>query len=176
MADRVRVVLALRIHSGRRSYMRMSNLAWVAIVGAVSLMDLFNAAKAGTMPQSSTEGSSVAVNTVPRGTHFLNRLDNELSTGKHKVNKKFEAKTLEPLEIPNGYIPRGFDAADVSTDPRASLGNITIRNFQRLKCFRLKFLIYFMLTCTQFVIKSNEKMRSAGDGIDGHRRSFRAAL
>src|SRR5882724_12326645 len=104
MADRVRVVLALHIHNGRRSYMRMSILVWVAIVGAVSLMDLFNAARAGTGPQSSAEGPSAAVNAIPSGTHFLVRLDNELNTSKHKVNKKFEAKTLEPLETSNGYI------------------------------------------------------------------------
>ncbi len=82
----------------------MSILVWVAIVGAASLVDLFNATKAGTMPQGSAEASSVALNTVPSGTHFLIRLDNELSTSKHKVNKKFEAKTLEPLETSNGYI------------------------------------------------------------------------
>jgi hypothetical protein len=84
--------------------MRMSILAWVAIVGAASLVGLFDVAKAGTIPQTSTEASSVAVNAVPRGTHFLVRLDDELSTGKHKVNKKFEAKTLAPLETSNGYI------------------------------------------------------------------------
>jgi hypothetical protein len=82
----------------------MSILVWVAIVGAASLVDLFDAARAGTMPQSSTEATSGAFNTVPSGTHFLVRLDNELSTSKHKVNNKFEAKTLEPLETPNGSI------------------------------------------------------------------------
>ena len=84
----------------------MSILVWVAIVGAVSLMDLFNAARAGagTGPQSSAEAPSAAVNAIPSGTHFLVRLDNELNTSKHKVNKKFEAKTLEPLETSNGYI------------------------------------------------------------------------
>jgi hypothetical protein len=82
----------------------MSILVWVAIVGAVSLVGLVDAAKAGTTPQNGTEARSVTVNTVPSGTHFLVRLDNELSTSKHKVNKKFEAKTLEPLETPNGYI------------------------------------------------------------------------
>ncbi len=67
----------------------MSILVWVAIVGAVSRMDLFNTARAGTGPQSSAEASSAAVNAIPSGTHFLVRLDNELSTDKHKVNKKF---------------------------------------------------------------------------------------
>jgi hypothetical protein len=82
----------------------MSILVWVAIVGAASLVDLFNAAKAGSIPQSRAEATSGAFNTVPSGTHFLVRLDDELGTGKNKVNKKFEAKTLEPLESSNGYI------------------------------------------------------------------------
>src|SRR6267142_687744 len=104
MADRVRAVLAARTNKGRRNHMRMSILVWVAIVGAASLVGLFDVAMAGTIPQTSAEPSSVAVNAVPSGTHFLVRLDDELSTGKHKVNKKFEAKTLEPLETSNGYI------------------------------------------------------------------------
>jgi hypothetical protein len=41
---------------------------------------------------------------VQSGTHFLFRLDDELSTSKNKVNKKFSAITLEPLETPSGYI------------------------------------------------------------------------
>jgi len=84
--------------------MRTRILVWVAIVGAVSFVGLFHAAKAGTRPQSGAEASSVAVNTVPGGTHFLVRLNEELSTGKHKVNKKFEARTLEPLETSHGSI------------------------------------------------------------------------
>jgi hypothetical protein len=84
--------------------MRKSLLVWVAIVGAASLAGLSNSARAGTMPQNGTETLSVGVNTVPNGTHFLVRLDDELSTRKHKVNKKFDAKTLEPLETSNGYI------------------------------------------------------------------------
>jgi hypothetical protein len=54
----------------------MSILVCVAIVGAASLVGLFDAAKAGTMPPSGTKASSVAVNTAPSGTHFLVRLDN----------------------------------------------------------------------------------------------------
>ena len=41
---------------------------------------------------------------VPGGTHFLVRLDDELSTAKHKVNHKFDAKTIDPLEAPAGLI------------------------------------------------------------------------
>jgi hypothetical protein len=77
---------------------------WVAIAGAVGLVGLFEPAKAGTPQQNSAAAPSVAANLVPNGTHFLVRLDDELSTAKHGVNKKFEAKTLELLEASNGYI------------------------------------------------------------------------
>jgi hypothetical protein len=84
--------------------MRKSFLCWVATVGAVALVGLFESAKAGTLPQNGADAPSVAANTVPNGTHFLVRLDDELSTAKHGVNKKFEAKTLESLEASNGNI------------------------------------------------------------------------
>ena len=41
---------------------------------------------------------------VPNGTHFLVRLDDELSTATSKLNKKFNAITLEPLEASTGYV------------------------------------------------------------------------
>jgi hypothetical protein len=41
---------------------------------------------------------------VQNGTHFLVRLDQEMNTGKDKVNKKFEVKTMEPLEFSSGYV------------------------------------------------------------------------
>src|ERR1700686_1986160 len=94
----------LRVRNGRRSYMRRSFLLWIALVGTVSLTGVFKTVKAGTMPQNGTATPRVAVNTVPNGTHFLVGLDDDLSTAKHKVNKKFEAKTLEPLETSNGYV------------------------------------------------------------------------
>jgi hypothetical protein len=88
--------------------MRKSLLVWVAIVGAASIQYSFDAAKAGTAPQSATEAPPMDVNAVPNGTHFLVGLDDELSTGKDKVNKKFEAKTLEPLAPSNGpLLPAG---------------------------------------------------------------------
>jgi hypothetical protein len=46
----------------------------------------------------------MAADTVPNGTHFVVRFEEELSAGKGKVYKKFEAKTLQPLEISHGYI------------------------------------------------------------------------
>ena len=84
--------------------MRKRFLPWGALTMAVLLVGVSKAAKAGTIPQNGTDAPSVAANSVPNGTHFLVRLDDELSTGKHRVNKKFEAKTLEPLETSDGYV------------------------------------------------------------------------
>jgi hypothetical protein len=84
--------------------MRKSLLLWIAIVAAVSLAVLFGTTKTEAMPQNGMEAPPAAINAVPNGTHFLVRLDDELNTRKHKVNKKFEAKTLEPLETSNGNI------------------------------------------------------------------------
>jgi hypothetical protein len=84
--------------------MRNSLLQWVALVAAVSLAGAFADAETWAAPQDSTAAPSIAVDTVPTGTHFLVRLDDELNTGKHKVNKKFDAKTLEPLETSDAYV------------------------------------------------------------------------
>ena len=48
--------------------------------------------------------SPATANSVQNGTHFLVRLDQEMNTGKDKVNKKFEVKTIEPLETSSGYV------------------------------------------------------------------------
>jgi hypothetical protein len=54
--------------------------------------------------QGRSAASHAAADSVQNGTHFLVRLDQEMNTGKDKVNKKFEVKTLEPLETANGYV------------------------------------------------------------------------
>ena len=54
--------------------------------------------------QGRSAASHAAVDSVQNGTHFLVRLDQEMNTGKDKVNKKFEVKTLEPLETSNGSV------------------------------------------------------------------------
>jgi hypothetical protein len=79
---------------------------WAAIVVAALFVGLFKAAVAGTIPQNGAETSSVPASIVPNGTHFLVRLDDELSTRKNQVNKKFEVKTLDPLETPDGHVVR----------------------------------------------------------------------
>jgi hypothetical protein len=54
--------------------------------------------------QGRSAASHAAFDSVQNGTHFLVRLDQEMSTGKDKVNKKFEVKTLEPLETLSGSV------------------------------------------------------------------------
>jgi hypothetical protein len=84
--------------------MRKRLLLWAGLAAIVSMVGVFGLAKAGTKPQDTTLPPSMAADLVPDGTHFLVRLDDELNTGKHKVNKKFDAKTLEPLQTANGAI------------------------------------------------------------------------
>ena len=45
-----------------------------------------------------------AGNWVPDGTHFLVDLDQELGTAKDRVNKKFDVRTLDPLQSSAGYV------------------------------------------------------------------------
>ena len=54
--------------------------------------------------QSRGAASPAAADQVQNGTHFLVRLDQEMNTGKDKVSKKFEVKTMEPLEFSSGYV------------------------------------------------------------------------
>ncbi len=54
--------------------------------------------------QGTSQAPATVTSTVPNGTRFLIRLEDELSTRKHKVNKKFKAKTLEPLQTADGTL------------------------------------------------------------------------
>ncbi len=54
--------------------------------------------------QRDATGHSLLAAVVPNGTHFLVRLNDELSTSKSKVNNKFNAVTLERLETEGGYV------------------------------------------------------------------------
>ncbi len=44
------------------------------------------------------------VDLVRNGTHFLVRLNQEMSTGKNRVPDKFEVETIEPLETSRGHV------------------------------------------------------------------------
>jgi hypothetical protein len=88
--------------------MRKRLFQWIAVIGLVSLAGWFASAKSGAIPQNGTEPPPATFNAVPNGTHFLVGLDDEVNTGKDKVNRKFDVKTLEPLESTNGsVIPPG---------------------------------------------------------------------
>ena len=54
--------------------------------------------------QNLPAGSTVSGSTLPNGTRFLIRLEDELSTGKHQAGKKFKAKTIDPLATADGSV------------------------------------------------------------------------
>ncbi len=85
--------------------MRNSSIVWGAVVMAVSLFSgaFISVTSAFAAQGPAAERQSVAP-LVQNGTHFLVRLDDELSTATSKVNKKFNATTLEPLETSTGYV------------------------------------------------------------------------
>jgi len=88
--------------------MRKMFFQWLMIVALISVPGCFAAANSEAIPQNGTQASPVALNAVPNGTHFLVGLNDEVNTAKDRVNKKFEVKTLEPLESTNGsVIPPG---------------------------------------------------------------------
>ena len=74
-------------------------LVLTLLVSIAALLAMLPAAHA---QQNSTSAPRPAV--VPQGTHFLVRLEDKLSTKKHKVGKKFKAKTLDPLQALDGSV------------------------------------------------------------------------
>ena len=84
--------------------MRKSFLFWA--VGMTALLFLVGKfiSPISTAAQGRSSSLPTVASAVPNGIHFLVRLDDELSTVKSKVNKKFDARTLEPLETSNGQI------------------------------------------------------------------------
>lgn len=76
-----------------------------ALLVAAPALPQQNAAPSGQAPSSTSASPTVA-----NGTRFLVRLEDELSTRKHKVNKKFKARTLEPLQTADGtLLPPGAE-------------------------------------------------------------------
>src|SRR6202163_1020254 len=89
----------------RRTYMRKSFfLLAVGMTATLLFLGEFTFAISMAAAQHNIARAPIDANVVPNGTHFLVRLDKELSTGKNKVSEKFEARTLEPLEASSGYI------------------------------------------------------------------------
>lgn len=93
--------------------MRKTLPFWV--VGAVALV--FACAKfAFPFPIAAASNPAAAppanAELVRNGTHFLVRLNQEMSTGKDKVHNKFEVETIEPLETSKGHVvPAGAKIA-----------------------------------------------------------------
>jgi hypothetical protein len=99
---------AATLEVGRRKCMRKNRFRWIAIVGLAALAGLLEISKAEATQQNGAETPPATLNAVPNGVHFLVGLSDELRTGTDKVNKKFEVKTLEPLESTSGnVIPPG---------------------------------------------------------------------
>jgi len=89
----------------------LANTSLTRFLAAVSLGALLTAATTLSPAQAQNTSPSPTVSpTVPNGTRFLVRLDDELSTHKHKANKKFKARTLEPLQTADGsFLPPGAE-------------------------------------------------------------------
>ena len=76
---------------------------WATGTAAILLLSgKFLFAVPQTTGQSRGAASLATADLVQNGTHFLVRLDQEMNTGKDKINKKFEVKTLETLETSSG--------------------------------------------------------------------------
>ena len=85
--------------------MSKSSLLWGAGMTAILLFSgAFTSGNSIFAVQDAAAGRQSAIPVVQNGTHILVRLDDELSTATSKVNNKFDAITLEPLETSTGYI------------------------------------------------------------------------
>lgn len=102
-------------------------LGWaVGFAAATLVWSLSFASAVPAAAQDKPAARPAADDLVPNGIHFLVSLEQELSTAKDKVNKKFEAKTLEPLQTSSGYvIPPGAKIRGHIT--RIEAGSVTGR-------------------------------------------------
>ena len=72
--------------------------------GVLLLLTCFANSPVGAQTRSAA--SAHAARFVPDGPRFLVRLEQELNTGKDRLNQKFEVKTIEPLQDSSGYVIR----------------------------------------------------------------------
>jgi hypothetical protein len=91
---------------GRPRSRRTKWLNSALIGGALAATFFFSATTldAQTQQGNSTTTASSMPATVPSGTRFLVRLEDELRTDKIRMNKKFKARTLEPLQTSDGTV------------------------------------------------------------------------
>jgi len=76
----------------------------VGMTGILLFLGKFTFAVSTAEAQGGIATLPIVANVVPNGTHFLVRIEKELSASKNKVNEKFDAKTLDPLGTASGYI------------------------------------------------------------------------
>ena len=85
--------------------MQKTNPIWAAgTLGILLLCGKFVSPVPVGAGQSKSGDMKSAGDLAQNGTHFLVRLDQEMNTGKDKVSKKFEVRTIEPLETSSGYV------------------------------------------------------------------------
>lgn len=90
----------------------LNRLAATTTFAFLALATFFSAssAYAQASPSSASPTHPALASTVPDGTRFLIRLEDTLSTKKHRAGKKFKARTLEPLVTTTGLlVPPGAE-------------------------------------------------------------------
>ena len=85
---------------------RFNGITWTTVLGATLLLGRAQPGSAQEPAANPPTAPSLASYAVAPGTRFLVKIENELTTRKFKENKKFKAKTLEPLQAANGTILR----------------------------------------------------------------------
>lgn len=87
---------------------RITRMTLNALSAALLLALMLSLLAGSTLPlsaqQPGTASPSGAYSVVPQGTRFLVKLDDSLSSKKHKAGKKFDLKLLDPLETPDGFV------------------------------------------------------------------------
>jgi hypothetical protein len=82
-----------------------SQIYAVGTIAVLVLCGLVSAAHARPA-QGHAADSRSPTNLVPTGTRFLARLEQEMNTGREKINEKFELRTLEPIAAASGFVVR----------------------------------------------------------------------
>jgi hypothetical protein len=78
---------------------------WILGILASLLISLLMFSSFGVfIPAGAASRAPTYADMIPNDTHFLVTLDDELSTVKDKVNKKFNARTIEPLQTSHGFV------------------------------------------------------------------------
>ena len=83
---------------------RLFRVRVTVLAGVVLLLSYFGNWPVGA--QSRSTASAHAAHFVPKGPRFLVRLEQQLNTGRDRLNEKFEVKTIEPLQDSSGYVIR----------------------------------------------------------------------